>query len=184
MIATVRRERGMTQEQLAAAAEVDTRTVQRAEAGDSISAANAKAIADALGVESSILYGRFRVSRLLELAEQLTCRTCGAALAERASGDHEWDRFECGAEGGYRFRPCPKDSRFPAFDDYELMTYQEGELFYSHARGRTDMARAVDLMHGFGRTAEAAERWVQRNYIQVHEGSEAAERFLPWDAPR
>lgn len=189
IISSLRRERGLTQERLAELANVDRRTVQRAEAGEAISAVNAKSIATALGVESTTLFGPHSITKLLELAEQLTCPRCGSPLAERTFVDHEygdceWDRFECGAEDGYRFRPCPKDPRFPEFEEYELMTYQEGELFYSGARGRSDMARAVELGQGFGRTPESAEKWVKRSYVAARYGSDAAERFLPWDSPR
>ena len=189
IISSLRQERGITQERLAELAKVDSRTVQRAEAGESINAGNVRAIAEVLGVEPSTLFGPHSVTKLLELAEQLTCRFCGAPIQERtfvdhAYGDCEWDRFECGAENGYRFRPCPKDPRFPAFEEYELVTYQDGDLFYSHAVGRTEMAHAVELAQGFGGTPESAERWVERSYIAERYGSEAAEEFLAWDTPR
>jgi transcriptional regulator with XRE-family HTH domain len=101
IITSLRRENGLTQDRLAELANVDRRTIQRAEAGDAISAAKASAIADALGVESTTLFGPHSITKLLELAGQLMCGRCGSPLAERTTVDHEygdceWDRFECG----------------------------------------------------------------------------------------
>jgi hypothetical protein len=120
-----------------------------------------------------------------ETADKLTCRHCGAALSARATveneyGAAEWDRFACGAETGWRERPCPKDPRFPKFEDYEVICGDDGERFYSHAIGKTDAARAVELRGGPGKTRESAAKWVEKSYILARDGYEAAEAFIPW----
>ena len=187
--ASLRRETGLTQEKLAEAAGVDRRTVQRVEAGECVSAASIAALAMVLQVSPSSLYGQNSVTELVELAEDLTCRTCGARLEERRFVDHEygdaeWEIFACGAERGWRSRPCPRDPRFPSFSDYELEYYEDGETVCCTARGKTDMARAVDLQTGFGITRDSASRWVERSYIWARDGYDAAEAFYPLSSHR
>jgi len=80
---------------------------------------------------------------------------------------------------GYRDRPCPKEARFPRFQDYELIFDQEGIVFRCYARGKTAEARAVFLQDGVGASIEEAARFVERSYISQREGFQAAQRFHP-----
>ena len=88
---------------------------------------------------------------------------------ERSSGQVE--SFECGySRGGWRTRPCPEDPEFPKLTDYELVVTREegrGEAFLCFARPRTDMARAVNLAVGIGRTATEAKDSVRAQYHRL-----------------
>jgi transcriptional regulator with XRE-family HTH domain len=185
ILVALRKERGLTQERLAQLASVDTRTVQRLEAGVSVRADSITALAGVLGVNPTTLYGPRSVTELVGLAEEVTCRFCGALIAHQANVDYEnvdidCVAYACGAEDGVTFRPCPRDPRFPSFSDYELEFYEDGDDIYCYARGKTEMARAVYLDQGFGRTKESAAKWVERSYIQARDGYDAAEAFNPF----
>jgi transcriptional regulator with XRE-family HTH domain len=186
VIAALRSEKGFTQQDLAKRATVSTKTVERAERGERMRAERLSQIAYALKVQlTDLMAPQISVLEAREIAEEFTCKHCGATLADRVPvehqyGDDELDRYECGAETGWHYRPCPKDPCFPAFEDYELRTYEDGDRFFCHAVGKTDMANAVQLEQGFGRTKASAEKWVQRSYIWMRDGREAAEKFLPF----
>ncbi len=184
IVLSLRKEKGMTQELLAESAGVDRRTIQRLESGQWISADNLKAVATALGVTTETLFGTRSITALIELAAEMTCRYCGARVVHCASVDYEnvdvdVEVFACGAQDGLTFRPCPKHPRFPKFTDYDLEFHEEGDMIYCLASGKTDMARAVHLEQGFGRTQESAARWVERSYICARDGYEAGEAFYP-----
>jgi hypothetical protein len=112
-----------------------------------------------------------------ELAEY-RCPTCGAAVNSRveAPADAEekhWDvreTFACGYRqfGGFVERPCPKDPRFPRFDDYDLQFHETPTEVYfrwqCYAIGKTEMARRLSLPPSHGRTREEAERSLQDAY--------------------
>ena len=184
-IASLRQERGWSQERLAEQSRVSTRTVQRAEASEPIRLENLRSLATALGVAATELRDAVPLARLNEIANDFTCSHCGARLSqltfvEHEYGDAEWEFFECGAERGWRNRPCPKDPRFPRFEDYKLLVREdEPGVFWCHASGTTDAARAVELQNGMGRTAGEAALWVRRSYVAAREGADAAEAFLP-----
>jgi transcriptional regulator with XRE-family HTH domain len=184
IVLSLREEKSMTQEELAERAGVDRRTIQRLEKGQRISTRTLNSIAKALGVTPMSLHGPRAITALLELAEELTCRYCGAGLLQRGTVDYQnvdvdYDVFACGASEGFTFRPCPKDPRFPRFTDYELEFYEEREMVYCYAIGKTEMARAVQLEQGFGGTRESAANWVERSYVATREGYDAAEAFYP-----
>lgn len=81
-------------------------------------------------------------------------------------------------------RPCPKDPRFPRFEDYELTWFQESDgSWWCHAVGTTEMARQVSLQTGVGESKEDAARWLKRSYIQARDGYEAAQEFLSIGGP-
>jgi transcriptional regulator with XRE-family HTH domain len=184
VVTTLRKEKCLTQEELAAQAGVDRRTIQRLEKGQRVNGRNLSAVADILGVSPTSLYGRRGVAALLELAEEMTCRYCGAPLTNSGSTDYEnvdvdYELYACGAQNGVQFRPCPMDPRFPAFSDYAFNYFREGGIVYCYARGTTDIARSVALELGFGRTQESAAKFVQRSFIAAKDGYEAAEAFYP-----
>jgi hypothetical protein len=114
----------------------------------------------------------------------MTCRYCGAPLTNSGSTDYEnvdvdYEFYACGAQSGILFRPCSMDPRFPAFSDYALEYFDEGDLIHWYARGTTDMARSVSLDVGFGQTEESAAKLVERSFIAAKDGYDAAETFYP-----
>lgn len=184
LVASLRKERGLTQEQLAEHAKVGRRTIQRLEKSQRIRPASVRAVSDALGVPAARLFGPGGVTALVELAEEMSCPCCGARATHLGSFDHEnvdvdYEVFACGAADGLQFRPCPKDPRFPTFADYELSFHLDGDIIYCHARGMTEMARAVPLDTGFGSTEASAAKWVEKSFIALRDGYEAAENFYP-----
>ncbi|MGD0949935.1 MAG: toll/interleukin-1 receptor domain-containing protein [Candidatus Binatia bacterium] len=106
------------------------------------------------------------------------CPSCAAALSIRidAPADPEqkhWDVrecFECGFQrfGGSVEQPCPADPQFPKFEDYELHFEHSPEdshfKWRCFALGRTDMARRLNLVAGFGETKQEAELRVREHY--------------------
>jgi hypothetical protein len=106
------------------------------------------------------------------------CPTCSAPLASRlhAPADPEekhWDvreTFACGYQhfGGFLERPCPKDPRFPRFEDYELQCRESPAeprwKWQCYAIGKTEMARRLLLPLGYGCTRDEAEKSVRDAY--------------------
>jgi hypothetical protein len=121
------------------------------------------------------------ISRLQNEIEELRteladyqCPTCGSAIVgqefiefdERSSGVVE--TFECGySTGGWQERPCPRDPRFPKLDDYDLQITQQNDRTHKyacHPQPKTEMARAVHLPTGMGRTEDEAREYVIEQY--------------------
>lgn len=79
--------------------------------------------------------------------------------------------FDCGFRrfGGSVDRPCPRDPRFPQFEDYEIVvaTNQRNgrEGFTAMARPRSEMARKVRLDDGSGSTEEEARARLKAHYL-------------------
>jgi len=112
------------------------------------------------------------------------CSYCGATLVQLTDvPDPEYENwttleeFECGFQrlGGFMERPCPADSRFPKFEDYELRFQETPEephyKWQCYALGKTDMARRVHLGLGRGRTKEEAEQQVRQLYERFARGT-------------
>lgn len=183
-VRTERLLRGLTQEQLDGLAQVATRTVQRIEAGEveAPRPSTLAKIAEALGIDPSKLLVGLSLKALTELTEACTCPDCAAPLVSRTfvpfeHGDGEYEFFECGSTRGWEYRPCPKGADFPALDDYELITHDDGEGGWAcFARGLTDNARAVRLDHGHGPTEEEARRLVRWSYVAAKSGQDVADR--------
>ena len=114
-----------------------------------------------------------------------------ARLIREATGPRAWMGFARGGVAGedgahaavtnggsstvsWRDRPCQKDPRFPAFEDYELQLTEEGDRWLCYAPGKTGAATAVSLGQGHGPTQEEAERWVRRSFIDTRDGHDAA----------
>jgi len=109
---------------------------------------------------------------------QYKCPYCGSALVARFEVplDEEQkhsdtrEEFECGHEtvAGFLQRPCPKDPKFPPFEDYELRFQEIHEGHHSswrcYPRGTTEMAQRVSLPPGYGETREEAEQKVREYY--------------------
>ncbi len=183
-IRALRSTKAWSQEELALAADVGVRTVQRVESGETPSPETLKALAAALDVDVAALKTGLTQVELAELRDAYTCPHCGAALSERSFVEHEhgnteFEVFDCGHTRGWADRPCPADPRFPTFDDYDLHFVQDsnGESF-CFAVGRTPYARQVGLQDGRGQTREEAEAWVRYSYIAAKEGFAAAEKQL------
>jgi transcriptional regulator with XRE-family HTH domain len=184
-IKLLREGRGWTQEHLATVADVAIETIQRLEAGKTLDPrpGTLMALAAALNTDVSRLLRGVSREEIESLVDDFTCRHCGAALAQRTSiplehGECDLDEFECGASLGWQVRPCPKDPRFPAFEDYALRFEQDADRWLCYPMGTTEAARAVTLEQGYGDTKEESERWVRRSYIAVRDGYEAAQAFL------
>jgi transcriptional regulator with XRE-family HTH domain len=173
-----------TQEELASAAGVGLRTVQRIESGDAPNSETLKALAAAFDVEVTALSAGLTVDDLVELRRAYTCPKCGAPLSERTFvtheyGDAEFEIFECGCTRGWQDRPCPHDPQFPAFEDYDLH-FLEGSNgdWHCFAVGRTRHGRQVGLGDGRGNSREEAEAWVRYSYIEAKDGHSTAEKYM------
>lgn len=184
-IKLLREQRGWTQEQFADVSGVAPETIQRIEAGKTRTPRQGTlmALAAALGTDVSKLLRGFTGEEIDALIGNCACRHCGASLAQRTSiplehAECDFDVFECGASAGWQDRPCPKDPRFPTFEDYSLHFEPDGDRWLCYALGLTTEARAVGLTQGLGATKEEAERWVRRSYIEAREGGDAAQSFF------
>src|SRR5262245_60581384 len=116
----LRQQRGWSQEELGDVSGVDRRTVQRIEAGGSVSLETVSALANALGVDISRLRFGFSEERLREFEDAFLCPHCSSPLVARQPVEHEYgdaeiEEFSCGYVRGWRERPCPMDPRFPSF---------------------------------------------------------------------
>jgi transcriptional regulator with XRE-family HTH domain len=182
----IRKSRGWSQEKLAQLAKTSTRTITRIESGvveprpDTL-----EAIALAFGVDEPTLRLGLSAEQITDVLDQFVCPHCGAQLAHRhfvpnEYGDDEVDAFECGHMRGYINRPCPKDPRFPSFEDYALEFRQDADgLWHCCARALTEYARRVSLVMGRGCTREQAAKWTERSYRDARYGHADAEKFLP-----
>jgi len=182
-VRAARERMGWTQEHLGTAADVSTRQIQRIEAGTTPNGETLMALASALSTDVSELRVGFTAKDLDEFRQEYLCPHCGAKLAERTPVPHEYgmddvEVFECGYTRGMSSRPCPTESRFPKFEDYELLFREEDGRWWCDALGRTEAARQVPLQTGTGRSQEEAEKWVKHSYIWAHDGYEAAQAFL------
>jgi transcriptional regulator with XRE-family HTH domain len=171
-------------EELATAAGIGPRTVQRIERGESPNPETLKALAAAFDVEVGQLKTGLTVAEVLEIRHSYACPSCGASLSERSFvpheyGDAEFEVFECGHTRGWQDRPCPIDPQFPAFEDYDLHFLQgsDGD-WHCLAVGKTGHARQVALRDGRGSSREEAEAWVRYSYIVERHGHSAAERYM------
>jgi transcriptional regulator with XRE-family HTH domain len=181
----LREGRGWSQEDLAQAAGVGLRTIQRAEQQVAKPRSGTlRAIAAAFNVDVSKLLRGHASERLIELATEFTCPTCSSTLSVRTYGsdeEGEIEIFECGFTRGNQNRLCPKDPAFPTFGDYELVYDEEptGGLIWCYGFGRTRAAQGVHLKAGFGRTREEATRRLERSLVDARDGYAAAEAFMP-----
>ena len=183
----LRGQRGWTQQRLANVAGVTQRTIQRIESGSvDPTQETLMALAAAFDIDVSKLRHGLSADELSDFEDAYLCPTCGAQLEARSFVDHEYgdtelEVFACGYTRGWQERPCPKDPRFPSFEDYELHSSQTPDgTWYCHARGKTKAASQVPLVSGVGATEDEATKWVERSYIQVRDGHVAANKFLPF----
>lgn len=187
-VRALRERHGLTQAKLAEAAQVEWRTLQRIEQGDSHNPrpSTLEKLARALGVDQSRLRFGFSAETLAQFEESSLCPHCGALIEQRVYvpneyGEDEVEVFQCGHMRGVVTRPCPKDPLFPKFEEYELSPATEDPegTWYCIARGTTDAARQLTLDVGFGSSKAAAELAVKRSYLCARDGCEAAEREIP-----
>jgi transcriptional regulator with XRE-family HTH domain len=185
----LRERQGWTQEHLAVEAHLSTRTIQRIERGEpGVGPTALGAVAEALKCDVAALRTGFTAESLAAFEQEYFCPHCGAPMEAPTPvplehADDEIEVFACGFTRGYIERPCPKDSRFPKFEDYELIPFCEDTRHYCQAQGKTAFARQVSLQTGFGDTPEEATAWVKYFYISVRDGFQAAQAFLPRPGP-
>jgi transcriptional regulator with XRE-family HTH domain len=185
MLRAYRERNAMTCADLATKSGVSERQIHRIERGESMPKAGTLAkFAAAFNTDAASFRLGLDNEELEDLVQDLTCACCGARLTQRVDVPHEYgddvlDVFECGATRGWESRPCPRDPRFPRFEDYELSYFAEEDTWWCIAHGRTREARLVSLQHGHGSTREVAARWVQRSYISARDGHTAAEQAFP-----
>ena len=109
------------------------------------------------------------VGNLRSQLSEFQCPYCGSTLISSIDApidedEKHWDVrkiFECGFRefAGAAEALCPADPRFPALDDYELITAESGTgpaRWRCHARPKTDNARKVQLQSTFGMNRQAA----------------------------
>jgi len=107
----------------------------------------------------------------LEEAEQdraqFHCPYCDAPFLGSGQRDYpeyhcivtyEW--FDCGyrTADGDEESPCPYGPNWPALDEFEFITKQDGDLYVCHAVAKTERARRVRIYSETGRTREEAEQ--------------------------
>jgi hypothetical protein len=106
------------------------------------------------------------------------CRYCGASASSRNETplddeQRDWgivQTFSCGHQtvDGVLECPCPKDPKFPEFDDYELIFRERPDgtssEWHCYAKPKTSMARMVHLSEAPGRTKEQAASRVRELY--------------------
>jgi transcriptional regulator with XRE-family HTH domain len=188
-VRTLREVRGWSQPQLADKSHMSLRQLQRIERGRLKKPprnGTLLELAEALGVDASTLRVGVSWDSIETVREDALCPHCGAPLIARVQTSHEYgdgeiDEFQCGFMRGDQRRPCPKSSRFPTFADYDLKTVQRKDGSWSCcAFGKTDAAREVYLRNGTARSKEAAEKFVEREFISARDGYDAAEKFWPF----
>jgi len=127
----------------------------------------------------AVLELQSEIEELRERIAEYQCPYCGAALSTRIDApvdpeEKHWDvieTYDCGFEtfGGTIKRPCPKDPRFPSFEDYEVTCDQSdrrsGSGWQCFAVGKTDMARKVGLDPAYGKSEEEARRKLHATYL-------------------
>ena len=167
----LREQAGWTQEHLAQVSDLSLRTIQRMESGEGgPSLQSLQTLAAVYGCDVSTLQCGLSPQELRSLGEEFLCPTCGARLIERMAipreyGDNELEVFECGFRRGSTWRPCPDDSRFPRFSEYELVVHEESDgTWLCLPVGRTPGACAVPLEVGRGKSEEEAKLAVARSH--------------------
>jgi hypothetical protein len=110
---------------------------------------------------------------------EFQCPYCGSTLVSSIDApideeEKHWDVrkiFECRYRefAGEAEALCPADPRFPALDDYELITAERGTgpaRWHCEARSKTANARKVDLRPTFGVSRQAATDEMELVYEQ------------------
>jgi transcriptional regulator with XRE-family HTH domain len=182
-VQALRGQKGWTQDHLAAVTGLSSRTIQRLESGrGGQSLQSLQAFAAVFGCDVSRLQRGLSASELTSLQDDFLCPSCGARMIEQTSvphayGDSELEVFACGFTRGWTWRPCPRDPRFPAFDDYELILRRDDQdsAWWCHAVGRTAASRAVPLQVGRGKSEEEAKSQVLQSYVSAQRGNTAPE---------
>jgi len=183
-IRTLREQHGWSQQHLGRASDVSTRTIQRIERGDyEPQPQTLQALAATFKLDVSGLRTGLTTEEIAAFERDFLCPHCGSRLEVRTFEDHEYgdveiEVFACGHMRGGRRRPCPRDPRFPKFEDYELSYHFEGDHWFCYGMGKTDAAREVELLSGAGTSQEEAAKWVERSYISARDGYEAAQAFM------
>lgn len=131
------------------------------------------------GSVSAIKAAELQREALQSAQEELTqfkCEFCGSPVVQRDNVPNPQDdsdfidveSYACGHSivAGELTCPCPLDSRFPKFEEYELQFSPNGPGWGCHAVPKTKMADMVRIGFGAGRTKEEAAECVKRNYLQ------------------
>ena len=119
------------------------------------------------------------IDDLREQVSDYQCPICNAVLSTRidAPVDEEhkhWDvveTYECGYQlfAGYIQYPCPKDPKFPNWDDYDVVCEQTADMspygWQCYAWPKTEMAKKVHLGISDGRSEEHARQKLNATYL-------------------
>ena len=119
------------------------------------------------------------IDDLREQVSEYQCSICKAPLSTRmdAPVDEEqkhWDiveTYECGHQlfAGYTQYPCPKDPKFPTWEDYDVVCERTNDKsprsWQCHAWPKTDMARKVHLEISYGKSEEAAREKLKTTFL-------------------
>ena len=121
------------------------------------------------------------LERANEELSEYRCPYCGAPVEERGGAPTEGypdhyglhEIFACGyhAFDGVVESPCPSDSRFPTFQDYELQFHENLDdsttPWSCFALSKTEMARKLSLGVAYGRTKNDAETHLREKYDRL-----------------
>jgi hypothetical protein len=121
-----------------------------------------------------------QVESLNELYGDSRCSVCSAPLTgiypwEHEYGSEEVREYACGMTIGAPNgdAPCTKSPAFPKFEDFTLITKQEGNGWWCHAGAapKSRFAATINLPTTHGRTEEEAKEAMRERYEQ---------RAAPW----
>jgi hypothetical protein len=70
-----------------------------------------------------------------------------------------YERFECGyvTGDGFEEAPCPYGPNWPALDEFDFVTKQDGDLWVCYPTGKTERAKRLHIYREMGTSREEAE---------------------------
>jgi len=122
------------------------------------------------------------VERIEELYSDFRCRICAAPLIARHEWEHQygWEEaseYACGRTQGAPNGdvPCAQSPEFPKFEDFVLLTKQEGDIWFCFAHGSKEarVAQLIQLPQTHGRSEEEAKEKMREAFIV---------RSRPWNS--
>ena len=112
-----------------------------------------------------------RLEAAREERAQFHCPYCDAPISGVHQEDYPeyhcvvtYESFECGyvAADGDEHIPCPYGPNWPAPEEFEFVTKQDGDIWACYPAGKTDRARRVHIYRELGRTKQEAEDLARR----------------------